>query len=229
METEGDAGFAALSLHIQHPIKVQRPGVFARFSAYRYFLYPLRVKITAEIYLFQHRSDYHQAVFYGQRKKYRHTGIGIILTFYRTADSDMVIAFTPICGQAHRKPFYPFRKEKEGTITTLTNDFPNLFAPFIRLFNEQIRSKAQGELGAGRIFPIFLPVTLEGKTERGSPAHLTGRNGRTECDILTIYVTMLASCTYLMATMPGVPHRHNFILSSNPEIPKNENAPAKSK
>lgn len=133
-----------------------------------------------------------------------------MLVFDGASYAYVVVAVAPVGRQASVEAVDAFGEEKESAVAAQTYDVPYLAAPWVGLFYEKVGGETQGKLRAGRIFPVFASVELQGHVERAGASHLACGCRGAEGGVLAIDIAVSASGTYLVAAVPGVPHRGHW-------------------
>ena len=126
--------------------------------------------------------------------------IGASLVFNRTTDGYIIISVSPIIGQTVRKTVYTLGNHHKMQVTAATYHLPCFGPPFVSIFHKEIGSKA----GVDKCSRWYLEFSVTLFTQRQvkvfCPHH--HRTIHLSPGITTINITMLATCTQFMATMP---------------------------
>ena len=128
-----------------------------------------------------------------------------LLILYGTSHEHIIIAISPVFGSTFHETVYTIGEEIEQQVFSNLHHLPALGSPRISIFQKEIRSEAcENQLTALNL-PSLVTLTLEGKIESGCLSAQAARSITTVHLILTIYIAIPTSGTYLRASMPRIP------------------------
>ena len=209
MESEGNAAVAALAAQVGHPAEIQRSGIFARFSPRRDFLHKFRIQVWAQVDFLKHRGHDYEPVAERQVEEKGEPRVGAVLILYGASDGDMMVSLPPVIGQTDGEPLYTLGDEEESAVVASADYLPDFIAPGISLLDKEIRGKTESEFGPWGKFQVLFPIAPQRQPHRSRLPYLTCCLRCPESRTPALNITVAASRAYLMASVPGVPHRHN--------------------
>lgn len=210
MKCERHSALAALVVYVEHPVVVERAGIFTRLAPDRDFAYFCRVEISAYIHRPEHWGHNYQAVSYRQVEKYWQAVVGSVLILDRASYAHIVIALAPVGRKALAETVDAFGEKEETAIAATAYYVPYLGPPWVGLLNEQVGGETQCKFRPRRIFPLFASVELQRHVERAGAPHIARGCRCAKCGIFAIHVAVLASGTDFVAAVPRVPHRRHW-------------------
>lgn len=203
-EPESDVVFYADVPEFHYPVEITGTGVIAGFAACNDLFDPFADAVRVQVDPFQKRFADDDLMPDGGGLVDWQTVIGTGLVFDCTANGDIVVSVSPVCRQTTGKAVNPFGNHQEIEIIAQSYHFPGLGTPHIGIFDEKIGGKTGIYECPGRDFVLSVAFFSYGQIEIFRLCY--HRTVYVSFGIAAINVAMLATGTYLVATVPQVPH-----------------------
>ena len=204
VETEGNVMRNTLFPNSENPIIMARTGINSRLSTYRHLLYRI-VKICGEIHRFYHRRNDDALMLYGQRPKDRKAIVCHTLILNGTSHEHIIISVTPVIGNTFHETVYALGEEVEPQVLPYLHHLPAFRSPRISIFQKEIGGEARENDLTALYFPCLVALALQRQIESRSLTAQAARSITSVHLILTIYIAIPASGTYLRASVPRIP------------------------